>query len=148
MLTRKDISPTDGVDLDERMALEHFFGKSREEALELLRQDFSYYVEDLTYMGDKAFFYYLGAVKDYLEEGAFSPSDYVDMARELLGVFQYRESLIPNDDILWIGEHIATRLEEIVRHDESWADEPFLISEKKIRNLTKRWREGTATARP
>ena len=142
MIARTDISPTNGVDLDERSALEHFFGKSREEALALFRDNFCYYVEDLTYMGDKAFFYYLGAVRDYLEEGGFTPSDYVDMARELLGVIQYRKPLLPNDDMRWIREHIAARLEEMVRHDESWALDPGLISEKKIRNLTKRWREG------
>ena len=53
-MSRLDISPSNGLDLDERSALEHFFGKNQEDAVALFEENFGYYAEELTYMGNKA----------------------------------------------------------------------------------------------
>ncbi len=63
-----DISPTDGEDWDERHALEHFLGRDVQQALELLREHFEYYQEDLMFMGRRGFEYYLEAVWLYVQE--------------------------------------------------------------------------------
>lgn len=147
VVSRLDISPTDGLDLDERFALEHFLGKNQEEAAALLSLDFSYYMEDLSHMGEKAFLYYLGAVRLYLERGEekFAPSDYVEVAHTLLYVFQGRTESSPswlqnaNDDVSWIVSFIVSRLQKIIQDDESWVVDDMLISDKKIRSIIRRW---------
>ena len=146
-LIRSDISPTDGLDLDERFALEHFLGKNQEDAVTLFEENFGYYAEDLTYMGDKAFSYYIGSVKLYLErnEDKFEPSDYVSIAYDLLSVFQYKKESLRsgiqelNEYYLWIVSFIINRLNKIVQDDNSWVVDSDLISERKIRSLIRRW---------
>ena len=144
-LSRLDISPTNGLSLDERSALEHFFGKNQEDAVALFEENFGYYTEDLTYMGSKAFFYYLGSVKSYLErnEGKFDPSDYEGIARDLLVVFQGKKEEIqePNEYYLWIISFVINHLNKIMNDDNSWVEDYTLTSEKKIRSLIRRWGE-------
>jgi hypothetical protein len=60
-----EISPTNLLNLDEKAAHEHFFGKSLAEANRLFDQS-HVYVEDLGWMGQAAFEYYLCAYIDYL----------------------------------------------------------------------------------
>ncbi len=74
--TARDISPTDGVDLDEQYALKHFLGRDVEGALELLREDFLCYHEDLMFMGRRGFEYYLPALLSYMQE--LTADDFVD----------------------------------------------------------------------
>ena len=144
-LSRLDISPSNGLDLDERSALEHFYGKNQEDAVALFEENFGYYTEDLTYMGSKAFFYYLGSVKSYLErnEGKFDPSDYEGIARDLLVVFQGKKEEIqePNEYYLWIISFVINHLNKIMNDDNSWVEDYTLTSEKKIRSLIRRWGE-------
>lgn len=148
-LTRLDISPTNGLCLDERTALVHFFGKNQEDAAMLFEENFGYYAEDLTYMGDKAFFYYLGSVKSYLEskEDELTPSDYVSIAYDLLIVFQSKkelslsEALELNEYYRWIVSFVMNNLNNIIQDDNSWIVDPDLISDKKIKSLIRRWSE-------
>ena len=148
-LTRLDISPTNGLDLDERTALVHFFGKNQEDAATLFEENFGYYAEDLTYMGNKAFFYYLGSVKSYLEsnEDELTPSDYVSIAYDLLIPFQCKkesslsEALELNEYYRWIVSFVMNNLNNIIQDDNSWIVDPDLISEKKIKSLIRRWGE-------
>lgn len=144
-LTRLDISPSNGLDLDEKYALEHFFGKNQEDAVALFEENFGYYTEDLTCMGNKAFFYYLGSVKSYLErnEDEFAPSDYVSIAYDLLVVFRCKKAEIQemNEYYLWIVSFVTNHLNKIIRDDNSWVADSDLISEKKIRSLIRRWGE-------
>lgn len=60
-----EISPTKLLDLDERVAYEHFFGKSLPEA-KLLFDQANFYVDDLGWMGSAAFNYYVCAYVDHL----------------------------------------------------------------------------------
>jgi hypothetical protein len=62
-----DLSPTQGENLDEKLAAEHFFGKSASEAESLFRENAIYYAGDLMWMGDKAFAFYLPAFSRFLE---------------------------------------------------------------------------------
>lgn len=148
-LTRLDISPTNGLSLDERTALVHFFGKNQEDAATLFEENFGYYAEDLTYMGNKAFFYYLGSVKLYIEnhEDEFTPSDYVSIAYDLLSVFQSKkesslsEAPDQNGYYRWIISFVINNLDNIIQDDNSWIVDPDLISEKKIKSLIRRWGE-------
>lgn len=148
-MTRLDISPTNGLNLDERVALEHFGGKNQEDAATLFKEDFGYYAEDLTYMGNKAFFYYLGSVKLYLErnEDKFKPSDYVSIAYDLLGVFRYKkdsslsEGQALNEYYHRIVSFVIDHLIKIIQDDNSWVVDPDLISDKKITSLIRRWGE-------
>jgi hypothetical protein len=61
-----EISPTNLLNLDEKAAYEHFFGKSLAEAKRLFDQS-HVYVEDLGWMGQAAFEYYVCAYIDYLD---------------------------------------------------------------------------------
>lgn len=53
--------------LDEKCAYDHFFGKSLAEAHELFVMNALYYEEDLLYMPEKPFVYYVRAFIFYLE---------------------------------------------------------------------------------
>jgi hypothetical protein len=64
--TKQDISPTDGLDLDEREAVAHFFGKNVDDAETLLRENVDYYSNDLMWMGPVAFRFYFPALCNYL----------------------------------------------------------------------------------
>ncbi len=66
--TAGDISPTGGKQWDEQYALKHFLGRDVPEALELLREHFECYQEDLMFMGRRGFEYYLEAVWLYVQE--------------------------------------------------------------------------------
>lgn len=71
-----EISPTNLVSLDERTAYEHFHGKTIGEAVKLFRETEHVYVDDLAWMGEKAFDYYLDAYIIHLKE---SPKQQVDV---------------------------------------------------------------------
>lgn len=67
----KDISPTDGLDLDENCALDHFYGFDQAAALQMFRDDadcLHIYMADFVHMGDVGFSYYLPAFVDYIGE--------------------------------------------------------------------------------
>ena len=66
MPTLLDISPTGGVDLDEKCAMEHFLGKTQEQASALFFENSIYFIDDLRWMGGRAFVYYLPSVIPYL----------------------------------------------------------------------------------
>ncbi len=57
---------TDSWGLDTLYAREHFFGKSLEEAFELFVEDALCYQEDVMFMPNACFRYYLHAYMDYL----------------------------------------------------------------------------------
>lgn len=53
--------------LDEKRAVDHFLGKSVEQAEQLFIENSLKYQEDLMWMGPKAFYYYLESVLRYLQ---------------------------------------------------------------------------------
>ena len=62
-----DISPTNGIDLDERSAAKIFLGKTQEEAIDIFAKNACLHVDCLRYMGENAFSYYFPAIIPYLE---------------------------------------------------------------------------------
>jgi hypothetical protein len=73
--TRQEINPHD--DLDGRVACEHFFGKSLEEAEALFHENDIYYQSDLMWMGAPAFRFYLPAVARFIQHETGDISDFV-----------------------------------------------------------------------
>ena len=65
--TISEISPTEGLDLDEKFALEHFLGKGFQEAIDFLMENAFYCREDFMCMGKKAFSFYFPALLPYLK---------------------------------------------------------------------------------
>lgn len=70
-----DISPSNGMDLDERTALKHFHGLTQEQATALLRENPLHYLEDFFYMGPVAFAFYVPAVLALITEGGLGEPD-------------------------------------------------------------------------
>jgi hypothetical protein len=64
--TFSEISPSEGLSLDEKAAASHFLGKSSHEAFEMMAKNMLYYLEYFKYMGPKAFSYYFNSLVIYL----------------------------------------------------------------------------------
>ncbi len=86
--TREDISPTSGADLDERAALEHFFGKSQSEASALFFDNPEYFADDLMWMGSKAFAFYFPSLEPYITSEESSGN--ADIINTLIGTLKSR----------------------------------------------------------
>jgi hypothetical protein len=67
--TASEINPIP-EDLDGRAAQEHFLGKTFEDAVRLFQENSLFYLEDLLWMGPKAFCYYFPAAAHYLKSDA------------------------------------------------------------------------------
>lgn len=83
-----DISPTNCLDLDERSAVEHFLGKTRQEVYAMIQNNFTHYSEDFAYMGSSAFCWYVPVIQQYIS----LMIDQVDESEELI------------DNLLFIAE--------------------------------------------
>ena len=82
---RQEIKPHD--DLDGRVACEHFFGKSLEEAEAMFRASPIYYQSDLMWMGAAAFRFYLPAVVRFVRH---ETSDISDFVAHFAGTLEFR----------------------------------------------------------
>lgn len=69
--SKSEISLTHGADLDERSALSHFYGLDYRQAVGLFDENFHCYIEDLKWMGDSAFLYYLQSVEIFLYDNDY-----------------------------------------------------------------------------
>jgi hypothetical protein len=83
-----DISPTKGENLDEKSAVEHFLGKGQREATALFHKNSLHYLDDLMWMGDKAFAFYLPAFLDYLRSADVKQNP--DDLNHLIGIIEFR----------------------------------------------------------
>jgi len=90
---RHDINVYDS--LDERVACEHFFGRSLDEAEQLFRENSLLYQEDLMWMGPAAFRYYVQAAGQYIQsEAAVGDSAIVAC---LLSILNFRLEREPHE---------------------------------------------------
>jgi hypothetical protein len=104
--------------LDERSAVEHFFGKDLKQAEVLFRENFLYYQEDLMWMGPRAFCFYVdAAIASLLSPAASGDSDAISC---FCGVVEFqlenhREAIAPAHDRL----HAAVQaiLNDFKRYD-------------------------------
>jgi len=81
-----DISVYDS--LDERKAVDHFLGRSIEQAEQLFIENSMMYQEDLMWMGPKAFRYYLESVLKYSQNPLSRGDD--DFVFALVSTFEFR----------------------------------------------------------
>lgn len=86
--TASDISPSGGLNLDERTALQHFLGKNQTEAEVLFRENPLHYSDDLIWMGLVAFKYYFPCFESYLRSPE-SEKD-TDSLISLIGILECR----------------------------------------------------------
>jgi hypothetical protein len=73
--TLVDISPSNLTILDERTAYEHFNGKTIDEAVALFKEAEEIHVDDLVWMGQAGFDYYLDAYLIHLKSVGDSKAD-------------------------------------------------------------------------
>jgi hypothetical protein len=85
--TAREINPVPG-DLDGQTAVEHFLGRSLEDAVKLFQDAFEVYQEDLLFMGPSAFCFYLPAAILYAESSDARHDP--DIARTMLMVLSSR----------------------------------------------------------
>lgn len=85
--TAEEINPPPG-DLDGRWAVEHFLGKSLEQAEALFRENSLHYQEDLMFMGAPAFRFYVHAAISYILSCA--ATDDSDIIHCLAGILEHR----------------------------------------------------------
>ncbi len=142
--TLLDISPSNCLDLDEAHAVKMFLGKNHEQALELLRDNFSYYQEDLAFMGSRAFHYYLTSLVTYItDELQSDPTDFYDTCHSLQTLFSIRlmshedRRMMINDTRAQAALQMAiTRLAEIeANYEQHILEDNYLESPKKILKL-------------
>lgn len=66
-----EISPTQGLDLDEKSALQNFLGKTRQEVFLMIQNDLINYEEDFACMGSSAFLYYMPSLCNVIKSTCF-----------------------------------------------------------------------------
>ncbi len=121
----RDISPTDGEFLDERAALKSFLGRDVQEALELLREHFEYYQENLFFMGRRGFEYYLEAVSLYVQE--WNDEDFGGYAEYLIGLMEDRMDMEYAND--FDKEHYMMTPDEMAANSHACAIRQHCIAE-------------------
>jgi hypothetical protein len=89
--TINEISPTNLLNLDERTACEHFFGKTLLEARILFGKS-EVYADDLIWMGRPAFEYYVQAYIDYLNLSECGDLDFRVPMTVVMGRFYLEDS--------------------------------------------------------
>jgi hypothetical protein len=83
-----DLSPSQGENLDEKLAAEHFLGKTVSEAEDLFQENAIHYAGDLMWMGDKAFACYFPAFSRFLES-SHADGD-ADVLNSLASIIAFR----------------------------------------------------------
>ncbi|MEE1288616.1 MAG: hypothetical protein UHK44_08460 [Bacteroidaceae bacterium] len=149
--SRKDISPTQGKDLDERRALRNLHGKDYKKAAEILWEDFVNNIEDYFWIGNRAFLYYLRSINIFIKEYLLEQNLHINCPIEvyvissaLEKVFRHRtsfpestmyyissEDLRKNPDIVSIKNIIIRQLEWVVMNYDNLASNDVFI-----RNVT------------
>jgi hypothetical protein len=76
--------------LDEKVALQHFLGKTPEQAEALFREDSLHKLFDLMWMGPKAFCFYVPAAVNYIRSNASSGDS--DAISCFLAVLEFRRA--------------------------------------------------------
>jgi len=117
--TLLDISPTNLSDLDERDAYQHFFGKSLAEAKELFGQG-DFYVNDLGWMGEGAFKFYINAYIDYLNDCNLSELDIVLPMGLVMTGFAVHDN---HDDLMVLIDKISDLRDKSLRGDAGFERE-------------------------
>jgi len=116
--TRREINL--GNSLDEQCACEHFLGKNPREAEKLFAESFSFYQEDLMWMGPVAFRYYVRAAINYIKSDASSGDPEVWSLRCPL---EYLLEIDP-DSLLPIAGLLEDACEYLLNHQSKFEASP------------------------
>jgi hypothetical protein len=138
--TFADLSPTKGVNLDEKLALKNFLGKTLNEAESLFRENAIYYQESLMWMGDKGFCFYFRAYDSYLR--SVHANGDCDALNCLNGLISFRVEHQPHS-ILQTKECILSLVNYCVEHFSKFEVNPDIYGDlgSKLVQLQSRVRE-------
>jgi hypothetical protein len=128
--TFADLSPTQGRNLDEKVAVEHFLGKTQVEAECFFRENALYYQEDLMWMGDKGFAFYFPAFSSYLQS-PYANGD-SDALNCVTSVISFRLEQEP-ESIIQIREEILSLLDYCVDDFSKFGVEAEIYGDLNIR---------------
>jgi hypothetical protein len=117
--TREEINVYDS--LDERVACDHFLGKSLDEAEALFRENSLYYQECLMWMGPIAFRYYVQAVIKYIQSDASTGDDHIISC--LAGILEYWLEFEPLELVAMVPQ-LAAVCRYILDHYDRYAIDP------------------------
>ena len=112
--------------LDEACAVEHFLGKTLEEAEALFRENSLYYLEDLMWMGPRAFCFYVRAAINDLTSSA-GTGDY-DGVSSFLTAVEFRLS-DEGDDITASLPDLRAAVRYILDHWASFDIDPAIYGD-------------------
>ena len=126
--TLEEISPTKGLDLDEKSALKHFLGKSREQARTLFMENAVYYQEYLRYMGARAFAFYFRELIPYLESDKSNFDS--DVVNGILGTIDLRLD-VDKQSIDLAQEAVLDVLSYCLRHYSKFDPDPDIYGDLK-----------------
>ena len=126
--------------LDERVACDHFLGKSLEQAEALFREISLYYQEDLMWMGPTAFRFYVQSYINYLQND--SAADDIDI-RCFASILEHRMG-VEAAELIAIAPLLAIACRAITNRYDEYSIKPetdddlilqFELLEQRIRNL-------------
>ena len=145
--SKLEISPTDGLDLDEAYAMKVFFGKTLDEA-RVLMSECDYCSEELASMGPVAFAYY-GQVLPSLIQKDLEEQPTDDYIATMIKTLIYCRELWPVNRgasscaiYAELASLLVAHFECMLEHyDELACDEPMMIAPKKIERQIAYWRK-------
>lgn len=120
--TEADLNVHDS--LDERVATEHFLGRTVEDAERMFRDDGALYQEDLMWMGPRAFAYYLPAAVRYLTSpDAAGDAFLVSSLHEVIR-FRLREGDLgpAHETVLDLVDHVLADYDKFEVNEEAYGD--------------------------
>lgn len=113
--SREDISPTLGLNLDERSALKNFFGKTLSEAQELFALNALTYGEDIFWMGQKGFQFYFQSFENYVMSDEAN-EDYLAILA-LVSILEFRIGTLQEE---WVWPVVASCVKYCINHFEKF----------------------------
>ncbi len=124
-----DISPTNGLDLDEQYALKQFEGLTWQAITPLLQDNFIEYRESLLFMGKKAFLYYLQAVEAFVIKTDISncPSALYHCSNDVYNLLCIRAN-VPAEGSRFYFKHYHVPAEELLKHPSVIRLKDFFIT--------------------
>ena len=115
---REEINVYDS--LDERVACDHFLGKSLEQAEALFRENSLYYQEDLLWMGPVAFRFYVHSFINYIQtDSAAAESDVSCFASILDHRLEFESG-----ELIAIAMSLATTCRKVLNQFDRYSCQP------------------------
>jgi hypothetical protein len=115
--------------LDERVACDHFLGKSLEQAEALFRENSLHYQEDLMWMGPIAFRFYVQSFVSYIQsDSAAADSDVSGFA----SILEHRLEFEPAE-LIAIAPYLAAACRNILNQFDRYSCQPESYGDLRLR---------------